>query len=261
MRVEPTWLTLNRHEVPVRDLPAGFDGFRIVHLTDLHCGHHLPGHHVERAIELAMEQKADLAVVTGDFVHKGHSHVGDAAEAVGRLRAPHGVYAVLGNHDFAVRNSLGYRRYPNLHAAIVGALAANGVKVLRNEGVHLSRGHERLCLAGVDDLWSRACDLASALDHLPADRPRVLLAHNPRTVEHLGSRRCDLVLSGHTHGGQINWPGVGRIGLGPKARRFASGMYRHRDTHVYVNNGVGFGSVRFRFGVRPEVAVLTLRRG
>jgi predicted MPP superfamily phosphohydrolase len=85
-----------------------------------------------------------------------------------------------------------------------------------------------------------------------------MLAHNPRTAEGLQDRRCDLMLSGHTHGGQVNWPGLGRP-LGRKARRFAAGLYQFSRTQVYVNKGVGFG-FRFRFGVRPEVAVMTLQR-
>jgi len=88
--------------------------------------------------------------------------------------------------------------------------------------------------------------------------PRIVLAHNPRTVERLAGRRCDLMLSGHTHGGQVHLPGIGRPTLGKKARRFAAGMYQYRNTHIYVNKGVGFG-FRFRYMVRPEVAVLNLR--
>ena len=88
-------------------------------------------------------------------------------------------------------------------------------------------------------------------------RPRVVLAHNPQTVERLNGHRCDLMLSGHTHGGQVDWPGLGRVTLGKKARRFAAGLYRFEGTHLYVNKGVGFG-FKFRFNVRPEVAVLRL---
>ena len=86
----------------------------------------------------------------------------------------------------------------------------------------------------------------------------MMLAHNPRTIERLGGRRCDVMLSGHTHGGQVNWPGLGRIALGRRTKQFAAGLYRHDQTHLYVNKGVGFGW-RFRFGVRPEIAVFQLR--
>ena len=173
--VEPTWLEVNRLRVPVRGLPPAFDGFRVVQLSDLHCGPKVTRAYIDEAIDLALHEKPDIVVLTG-----------------------------------------------------------------------------------VDDLWSRTCDLDRAYaDHEPA-RPRLVLAHNPRTVERLRGRRCDLMLSGHTHGGQVDWPGLGRVTLGKKARRFAAGLYVHAGTHLYVNKGVGFGW-RFRFGARPEVAVLTLR--
>ncbi|MFL5341723.1 MAG: metallophosphoesterase [Gemmataceae bacterium] len=256
--VEPTWLEVNRLDIPVRGLPPGFDGFRIVQLSDLHCGWQMPLEHIRNSVAVANAEKADLAVITGDFVHKGYKHVAASAEAVAGLRAEHGVYAVLGNHDFSVRNALGVRRYRDLHQTIADALAAKNLRVLRNEYVQLRRGDAALYLAGVEDLWSRACDLGRALDGLPEDAPRVVMAHNPQTVELLHGRRCDLMLSGHTHGGQIDWPGVGRLFLDKGGRRFAAGLYRHDQTHLYVNKGVGYGW-RFRFRVRPEVAVFTLR--
>ena len=101
------------------------------------------------------------------------------------------------------------------------------------------------------------CDLDRAFHGLSPHVPRVVLAHNPITIEHLAGRRCDLMLSGHTHGGQVNIPGLGRF-LGPKAKRFAAGMYTVRKSLLYVNKGVGFG-LRVRFGVRPEVAVMILQ--
>src|SRR4029077_16516548 len=109
----------------------------------------------------------------------------------------------------------------------------------------------QLYLAGVEDLWSGVCDLERAFGGLAPPVPRVLLAHNPSTVEHLNGARCDLILSGHTHGGQVNLPGVGRLALGPRGRRFAAGLYHVDHTTLYVNKGIGFG-FRIRYGVRPE---------
>jgi uncharacterized protein len=103
------------------------------------------------------------------------------------------------------------------------------------------------------------CDLEQAFAQLAPHVPSIVLAHNPRTVEILNGKRCDLMLSGHTHGGQIHLPRIGRPMLSRRARRLAAGLYRHRDTRIYVNKGVGFG-FRFRFGVRPEVAVLVLQQ-
>ena len=117
---------------------------------------------------------------------------------------------------------------------------------------------QRLYLSGVEDLWSRACDPERAFAGLSEDVPRIVLAHNPCTIEQLGGHRCDLMLSGHTHGGQINLPRLGRVTLGPKGRQFAAGFYQHGSSLLYVNKGIGFG-FRVRFGVRPEVAVFQLQ--
>jgi len=258
VRVEPTWLELNHHDVPIADLPSRFAGLRIVQLSDFHCSRYVTPAYLQEAVRLAQEQNGDVIALTGDFIHKGFKYVQRVARLLGRLSAPDGVYAVLGNHDFSVRNALGMRRYRTLHRAVSDALSAEGIRVLHNERVVLARSEARLHLAGVDDLWSRACDVERALAGLSAAVPRIVLAHNPCTIEHLDGLRCDLMLSGHTHGGQINLPGLGRVTLSANGRRFAAGMYHYRKTHLYVNKGVGFG-FQVRYGVRPEVAVLTLR--
>ena len=253
-RVEPTWLELNHHTIPVSNLPEAFHGLRLVQMSDFHAGGRVTSAYLHEAVDMAHAQNPQLIVLTGDFIHKGFRHVGRAAASVRRLQAVHGVFAVLGNHDYSIRNALGIRRHRHLHRAVADALATEGVRVLRNETVALARGGAALDLTGLDDLWSRTCDLGRAYDGHEPTRPRVVLAHNPRTVERLAGRRCDLMLSGHTHGGQVDWPGLGRVTLGRKARRFAAGLYHHENTYVYVNKGVGFGW-RFRFNARPEVDV------
>jgi predicted MPP superfamily phosphohydrolase len=257
--VEPTWLETNPHAIDVEGLPEAFSGFKIAQLSDLHGGHHMPEDYLPRAVDMTLAEKPDVIALTGDFIHKGYRHVETVAKVLARLQAPHGVFAVLGNHDFSVRNALGIRRHRGLHRAVADALAGQGIRVLRNEALPLEKGSEKVFLAGLDDLWSRECDPERALGGLCPRTPRVVLAHNPQTVHLLAGHRCDLMLSGHTHGGQINWPGLGRFFLGRKARQFAAGLYRHNATHVYVHKGVGFGW-RFRFGVRPEIAVFQLRR-
>jgi predicted MPP superfamily phosphohydrolase len=255
--VEPVWLELNRHPIPVRGLPPAFHGFRIVQMSDFHGDQRVTSAYLGEAVDLAQQQNADLIVLTGDFIHKGFGHIDRVAEILSRLRAPAGVFAVLGNHDFSVRNALGRRRFKDLHRAVAAALVARGIRVLQNETHALKRESGVLYLTGVDDLWSRVCDLKQACAGLPTEAPRVVLAHNPWTIELLQEHRCDLMLSGHTHGGQVMLPVIGRVALGPKGRRFAAGLYRVRESWLYVNKGVGFG-FRLRYGVRPEVAVFTL---
>jgi predicted MPP superfamily phosphohydrolase len=258
-QIEPTWLEHAEFPVSIKQLPDAFEGLRIAHLTDFHGGHHLPDNYLEEVIDRTLAAKPDLIALTGDYIHKGYGHVDSVAKSLGRLKAPLGTFAVLGNHDFSVRNALGLRRYPGLHQAIADALNNEGIRVLRNENVTLMREDSKLLLAGIDDLWSGECDPTNALKDICVKVPRLVLAHNPLTVDQMAGHRCDLMLSGHTHGGQINWPGKGRILLGRNSRRFAAGLYHHDQTHVYVNKGVGFGW-RFRFNVRPEIALITLRK-
>jgi predicted MPP superfamily phosphohydrolase len=258
VHIEPTWLEVNHLHIPLAGLAAAFQDFRLVHLSDFHCGRRVPRSYLREAVELALAQKGDAIVLTGDYVHKGYRHIEDIAELLGRLQAPAGVYAVLGNHDYSVRTALGIPRFRRLSRAVAAALTARGIRVLHNEAVVLQRSQGQLGLAGVADLWSRDCDLERALAGLPAEMPRILLAHNPRTIEHLGpQQRCDLMLCGHTHGGQINLPRLGPIALGRRTRRFAAGLYRQGNTYLYVHKGIGF-SLRLRYGVRPEIAVIHL---
>jgi predicted MPP superfamily phosphohydrolase len=258
-KVEPLWFEINQLEVPILDLPEEFDGFRIAQLTDIHFGHHLPRVYLQKVIEKTLAEQPDLIVLTGDFVHKGYRHVREVTETLREFQSPHGVFAVLGNHDFSVRNALGFRRHRGLHRAIQDGLEANNIRVLRNEAFTMNRELAHLHLAGLDDLWSRECDPEKALGRLDPREPRIVLAHNPQSIHIMKELRCDLMLSGHTHGGQIDLPVLGRIFLGKKARRLAAGMYTLGNHRVYVNKGIGFG-FRFRYGVRPEIAILTLRR-
>ena len=209
-------------------------------------------------MDYVLAEKPDLIALTGDFVHKGFTHVQAVAHTLRRLHAPLGVYAVLGNHDFSVRNALGVRRYPRLYRAISDALTENGVTVLRNQSVTVERDGQHLHVCGLDDLWGRECDPVKTFAGLDPNTPRIVLAHNPQSTYLCDEQRVDLMLSGHTHGGQIDWPGLGRFVLGKHAKRLAAGLYRMGDDRwLYVSKGVGFG-FRFRFNVRPEVAFITL---
>lgn len=255
--VEPVWLEENEIAVPVAGLDPRLANVRVLQLSDFHLCDRVPASHVRRAIELGRRRECEMVALTGDFVHAGYRHVAAIARLLGRLSAPLGVYAVLGNHDYSVRSPLGTRRFPGLPGAIRAALEREGVTVLHNEHRIVEYRGGRLVVAGVADLWSREANLSSALDPVAADLPRVVLAHNPATVQLLGGRRCDLMLSGHTHGGQVQVPRLGPAILSKDMREYAAGLYRHPTGLLYVNKGVGF-TVRFRYKVRPEVAVLRL---
>jgi uncharacterized protein len=254
--VEPTWLEVNHLEIPVAGGPSA-GRLRIVQLSDFHFQRRVPERYIEHCIQSANGEQPDLVALTGDYIHKGPRFVDRIAEMLSQLTAPLGVFAVLGNHDHAVRNAWGLRGYPMLHRKIAASLERHGIRVLHNELLTLDHAGGRYQISGVDDLWSRRCRPDLALAQLDAALPHVMLAHHPRTIELIAGKRCDLMLSGHTHGGQIHTRRFGSPTLGRKMKRYAAGLYSVADSHLYVNKGVGYG-LKIRFNRRPEIAVFDL---
>jgi predicted MPP superfamily phosphohydrolase len=254
--VEPTWLEVNHLEIPVAGAPAA-GRLRIVQLSDFHFQRRVPEKYIEHCIRSANAEEPDLVALTGDYIHKGPRFVDRIAEMLSHLKAPLGVYAVLGNHDHAVRNSWGLRSYPMLHRKIAASLERHGIRVLHNELEVLEHAGARFQISGVDDLWSRRCRPDLALAQLDPEFPHVMLAHHPRTIELIAGKRCDLMLSGHTHGGQVHTRRFGSPALGRKMKRYAAGLYSVADSHLYVNKGIGYG-LKIRFNRRPEIAVFDL---
>lgn len=254
--VEPTWLEVNHLQIPVAG-GAPHGRLRIVQLTDFHYQKRVPEKYIEHCVRSANAEQPDLVALTGDYIHKGARFVDRIAELLSHLKAPLGVFAVLGNHDHAVRNALGLRRYPTLHRKIAHSLERHGIRILHNELLTVDHAGGRYQISGVDDLWSRQCRPDLALERLDPALPHVMLAHHPRTIEMIGNHRCDLMLSGHTHGGQIHTHRFGSPTLGRKMKRYAAGLYSVADSHLYVNKGVGYG-LKIRFNRRPEIAVFDL---
>ena len=256
--VEPFWLETNLLDLPFPALAGNLDGLRILHLTDFHLCGRVPVSHIRQAVQAGNRQGCDLVALTGDFIQSGSHYIDEIAQMLGSLRAPLGVFAVLGNHDFSVRNALGVRRFPRLANLVTRALGNVGITVLHNESRTISYKGQQLAIAGVADLWSGEADPDVALGTIAPEVFRVVLAHNPRTVESLSGKRCDLMLSGHTHGGQVQWPGIGHLVLSRQMRAYAAGLYHRNDGYLYTNKGIGY-TVRFRYNARPEIAVLTIR--
>lgn len=247
---EPFDYEVTERDVFIKGLPGGFEGFRIVQLTDVHHSRLVSLGEVRRVVELARGVKADLVALTGDFVTSRRRYIEPCAEVLGELGAEHGVWAVLGNHDHYVDGEL-----------VARALGRAGVGVLGNANTVLRRGGDELQLAGVDDWgWGKA-DWGRALKGLRRERPTVLLSHEPGVLDLPETRGLSLVLSGHTHGGQICLPVLGApVSYLWKEFRYLRGLYEREGTQLYVSRGTGVIGVPVRFGARPEVAVLRLRR-
>ena len=249
---------VERVEVHPRHLPVPFDGLKIAFLTDTHHGPFVPVSYLEEIVRMTNALRPDVIALGGDYVQRRRPlyprgnqrhRIAPGIAALAGLRAPLGCFAVLGNHDHKVSAMLTRR-----------ALAENGFVELTNTGVFLARGEARLYLCGVDDLRTGKPNLRRALGRCgPADAC-LLLSHNPDFVEHLSDPRVDLVLSGHTHGGQVVLPLVGAPTTASRyGQKYRSGLVQGPTARVYVSRGIGTIGLPVRWGATPEITLLTLR--
>jgi uncharacterized protein len=235
-------LQVTKETITVAGLPSALGGLRIGLLTDVHRSRWVSHEDVRAAVSLLMIERPDLIVLGGDYVTWGdRQFVVPAAESLAPLAAPLGVFAVLGNHD-------------DDHE-MPAALEKNGVEVLKDARTHLTVRGEGLTLAGIRYWTRRPSDIASVVRG--AEGPVVLLAHDPRRLTEAAALDIPLVLSGHTHGGQVVLPGVGAVA----AQKFpvVAGIGRRERTAMFVSRGVGTVYVPIRINCPPEVAVLTLQ--
>src|SRR5580765_1591705 len=244
---EPFMIAIERQEIFLRRLPKALDGFRIVHLSDLHYGPFVDSRHLERAIAAANNLCPDLIALTGDYISQERCYAAPCAELVRRLRAPHGVFAVLGNHDHWTDAKL-----------IADLFAAEGIHMLINEGLRIDAREESFWLAGVDDTMVGLEDLPLALAGSSQAEVKILLAHNPIILRRAARADVDLVLSGHTHGGQVTLRSE-KNRSGKPRRRMLRGLGRRANTQIYVTRGLGTVVLPIRYGCPPEVSVLELR--
>ena len=242
--------SVNDERIWLDALPSQFHGLRIVQISDIHHGLFLPKEWLSEAVRQANRLNPDIIALTGDFVTYSKRMIGPAAELLGRLRARYGVYAVLGNHDFRVDAD-----------AVTQALRNQRIDVLRNRHISLRFGSNSMYLIGVDD-YGYGADLRRAIRGVPRDAATVLLAHNPRVI-HLASRHnVSLVLSGHTHGGQVNLPLLGTVyGRSPERLRYKIGWDRMGATQIYVSRGIGTIVLPWRLRCPAEITHLELLQG
>ena len=222
------WFFVTRRvEVPIRGLDARLDGYRIVHLSDLHIGALTPSWWGKRWIARANAEKPDAVAVTGDLVTSGVAFHEEIADLIGGLHAKDGVFCAMGNHDYFGEGE-----------PLISLIRERGPKVLRNEGVVVERDGARLYITAIDDTWTRRADVDLALAEQPANVATVMLAHDPDKFPQIAKRGVDLVLSGHTHGGQIAVPFLARwINASKLAHHFHIGVYKDGDSTLYVPSG------------------------
>ncbi len=261
---------VRREQVVIPDLPSAFDGLRVAHISDMHCGSFASTDSVERAVELIMNEKPDIICFTGDMVNNKAEEAEPFREVLSRLKAPMGVFSVLGNHDYgdyvpwdsAIEKKANLDRLKTLQKEA-------GLDLLVNEHRMLERDGQRIAVAGVEN-WGAAMrfpkygDLRKATHGTERTPFVLLLSHDPSHWEAEVVKdfpQVGLTLSGHTHGFQfgVDIPGFKWSPVQYVYRQWA-GLYSNGKQHIYVNRGLGFLGFMGRVGIRPEITVLELVR-
>ena len=259
-------LDIMKKIVRLENLPSAFNGLKVGQITDIHAGPLVPQGLIRKGVDLIMENRPDLIVLTGDFISGAtkflrtsyggfkERHYNYCMEELSRLKAPCGVFAVLGNHDFWSGHEVALK--------IVKGLEAIGVRVLRNEAMPIERKGQRLYMVGVDDYWEESYNLLKALENVPKDDCRILLSHNPDVNENIDdlSEHIDFIISGHTHGGQVVLPLVGALYIPSTfGQKYIAGLVRDKERKTFISRGLGLFLFPIRINCSPDVSLLTLR--
>ena len=241
-------IVVRNNDIGFKDLPPHFDGFTILHISDMHVD--ISQAAMRRLIELVGDMRYDLCVLTGDYRGKTFGPFEAALDGVGRVRSRLNgpIYGVLGNHDTI---------------QMVPALEAMGIRMLLNECEVIARGDQRIHLAGVDDAhFYRMDNIEKASLQIPAGAFSILLSHTPEIYRQAAHANFNLMLSGHTHGGQICLPGSIPIALASKLpRRMGAGPWQHHNMIGYTSVGAGSSVVPVRLNCPPEITLHRLRAG
>jgi predicted MPP superfamily phosphohydrolase len=251
--LEPASLRLTHYDLPLSDAPA-LAGLHVAVIADLHGGApFIDEAKLDAVVAMTNAARPDLILLTGDYVITGvlgghHMAIETIAGHLKHLSAPLGVYAVIGNHDR-------WEDAPHISAVLRRA----GLKVLENGHVTLTTRHGPLVLAGIGDDYSHAADPAAALAGIPGPARALCFTHSPDIFPELPST-CALTVAGHTHGGQVALPLVGRpVVFSRYGQRYAAGTVREGDKTLFVSTGIGTSLLAVRFGVPPEISVLDAR--
>jgi predicted MPP superfamily phosphohydrolase len=257
--LEPNRPRIVRREMVLRRWPAELDGFTIAQLSDFHYDSVFSVHPLRSAIGMVNALHPELIVLTGDFVSvpwfgdaaPGAAAAEPCAQLLRQLQSPHGLWAVMGNHDALTDPD-----------RVTSALRAAGINVLANESVPIERAgvRARFWLSGVDDVLGGTADLDATLHKVPADEATILLAHEPDYADHVARYPVDLQLSGHSHGGQVRLPFIRPLYLPDLAHKYVWGQYQIRGLTLYTNPGLGTVGVPVRLNCPPEITLLTMRR-
>ena len=247
--IERYIILINTYRIPVSNLPKEFSGFRIVHLTDIHYGFLMPLRLIEHVVQRANGLSGDITVCTGDYVHEMNKtdQIDRVWPILSGLQAKYGVYSVLGNHDHWADTDRSMYWLERSGQNIRGKV--NGIEI----------NGKKLWIAGGGDLWEDHINIDTLLDKIPKGECRILITHNPDSADTPFRGHIDLILAGHTHGGQVQLPWLGAPVLPVQNKNYSSGIKTSPKGHtVFISKGIGWTIYPVRFNCYPEIAVLEL---
>jgi len=249
--IERTLVRINRYKIPIINLPPAFHGFTLAQLTDLHLGLLVSEAFVENIVQRTNALKTDVIVCTGDYVHDKNTpaEIDQVWPILAKLTARDGVYSVLGNHDHWADS-----------ARSLYWLERSGHNI-RHRCQPIYRGRDRILLGGAGDYWEDELGIDQAFACAgEADESdcRILLSHNPDSVDTAFDTPLSLVISGHTHGGQVVIPFWGPPILPVINKKYSSGLITTPKTPLFISRGIGWAILPIRFNCTPEIAVLEL---
>lgn len=246
--IERNLVQLNRYKIPIPNLPLSFHGFTLAHLTDVHLGALVSPSFVEEIVNRANRLNTDIIVCTGDYVHQRNTieEIDKVWPVLSKLTARYGVYSVLGNHDHWADT-----------ARSLYWLERSGQNI-RHQCKPIYKGRERILLGGAGDFWEDELKINEAFSCSDQDDCKILLSHNPDSVDTDFQTPLSLVLSGHTHGGQVVLPFLGAPRLPVENKAYSSGLIRTPKTPLFISRGIGWSTLPVRFNCYPEIAVLEL---
>jgi len=251
---EPNNIQVEKISIEIENLPKEFEGTKIVHLTDFHSKDF--GEREKRVLEILEDINPDFIFITGDFIDHSTKNLDSCQKFWRELSSQHQgkIFGVLGNHEHWIES-------PDI-SAMKSLLEESGISILNNENRKIFRDEKYIYLLGVDDPDSEKDDLPKAMINTEKNIPKILLAHSPDIIDNLQGEKVDLILVGHTHGGQVVIPFIRSFWVPTKNRgKYASGLFGINDTILYVNRGVGLAPVLpIRFNCPPEIAVIELKR-
>ncbi|MBA2733916.1 MAG: metallophosphoesterase [Acidobacteria bacterium] len=254
--IEPNRLVVKEEAIELANWPSSFGNLKIAVLSDLHVGSpFIDAEKVHYIVSQVNQAQPDLIVLLGDFMIQGvvggtQVEPESIAENLKGLRARHGVFAVLGNHDW-------WYDGPRVQRS----LESVGIRVLENDVARIERDGQSIWLAGLTDAWTNRTDIEGTLQKVTDENPVIVLTHNPDLFVLIPSRVI-LTLAGHTHGGQVNFPFFGRLKVPSEyGQRYAIGHIIENNHHLFVTSGIGTSIIPVRFRVPPEIVILTLKGG